>query len=226
MRILRISVLCAIALAVAAAGATTIVSDYESLAEGVLGNPVAVDGVTYHDLNTVAGVFPDGGTFDPQPDDQFIIEDAGLFYVDFPGYGSPVNAMTFGIAFVPGDNLTIGGLATVAMDLPSACTAAALDIAFYENGVWGGIVWHLDGLLGGTVVASTEFAIAGDSDRDDPTWTTLSIAGASFDQLHLYATYGADYSMPRGMIDNLTLELDTVATVPTSWSSIKALYAR
>ncbi len=225
MRNIRIWIPVIVLLASAAAGsATTLVIDYEDLTEGVQGDPFLHQGVTYRDLNTVAGVFPTGETFEPQPGDEFVAENAGLFYVDFPDYGSPVNVLTFGNAYIPGDNLTIGPLATVTMDLPGLATEASLDLGYYENGVWGGIVYHLDALLGGTVVATDAFTIASESDRDNPAWATLSVAGAAFDQLHLYATYGDEYSMPRGMIDDLTLVLDTVATDAATWSTLKQLF--
>ncbi|HOX24228.1 MAG TPA: hypothetical protein PLL30_00565 [Candidatus Krumholzibacteria bacterium] len=225
MQILRTCLTGAVGLALASvAAATTLVIDYEDLAEGSLGDPFTHLGVTYHDLNTVGGVFPDGSTFDPQPADEFVAENAGLFYAEFPEFGSPVNVLTFGIAYVPGDNLTIGPLATVTMDLPVPVSEASLDLGYYENGPWGGIVYHLDALLGGAVVASDQFTIAGVSDRDNPTWATLTVAGLAFDQLHLYATYGGEYSMPRGMIDDLTLVMDTVAIDAGTWTQLKELF--
>jgi len=54
-----------------------------------------------------------------QPDNEFIAEDARLFYIDLPGYGSPAHALTFGIALVPGENLSIGPLSTATMDFRS-----------------------------------------------------------------------------------------------------------
>mgnify|MGYP000864643416 CR=1 FL=1 len=209
------------------ARAETIVIDYEDLAEGSLGDPLLHQGVTYHDLNTVSGVFPNGETFDPQPQDEFILENAGLFYNDFPGYGSPVNALTFGIAFIPGENLTIGALSTVTMDLPAPATSASLDLAYYENGVWGGIVYHLDALHEGQVVASDSFTISDNGGRDNPAASSLEVSGVLFDQLHLYATFGADYSMPRGMIDDLTITFsDGVPTVETRWGRMKESFLR
>jgi len=208
-----------------AALSTTVVIDYEDLAEGSQGDPLTHMGVTYHDLNSVSGVFPDGSTFDPQPGDEFIVEDAGLFYVDFPGYGSPVNALTFGTAYVPGENLTIGGLSTVTVDLAGPATEATLDLAYYENGPWGGIEFHLEGLSGGQVVTATSFSISDLGDRDNPAATQLSIAGPAFDQLRLYATYGAEYSMPRAMIDDLTLTYeDSTPVTATTWGRVKGLY--
>jgi hypothetical protein len=215
----------AVAVAPVTALATPVVIDYEELAEGPLGDPLTHMGVTYHDLNNVSGVFPDGSTFEPQPDDQFILENAGLFYLDFPNYGSPVNALTFGIAFIPGDNLTIGPLSTVTLDLDAPVTEASLDLGFYENGPWGGIEFHLDGLAGGQVVATTSFVVSDLGDRDNPAARVLSINGPAFTQLHLYATYGAEYSMPRAMIDDLTLTYDDSTPVTqTTWGRVKQLY--
>jgi hypothetical protein len=205
--------------------ATTVVIDFEDLTEGPQGDPLTHMGVTYHDLNNVSGVFPDGSTFESQPGDEFIVENAGVFYADFPAYGSPVNALTFGIAYVPGDNLTIGPLSTVTMDLDAPASEASLDLAFYENGPWGGIEFHLDALNEGQVVASDSFVISDLGGRDNPAIATLSVAGANFTDLHLYATYGADYSMPRAMIDDLTLTRDeAVASATTTWGRVRSLY--
>ena len=199
--------ICAAAIAATAASAlANVYQDYEDLTEGFLGETAVYNGVTYHSVNGVSGVFPDGSTFDPDGfSTQVIVENAAVFYNDFPTYGSPVNSLTFGSSFVPGDNLTIGALATVTMDLDEVSDAASFDIAYYENGPWGGIVYHLDGLRNGSVVASDSFTISDLGGRDNPTFSTMSISGAEFDQMHLYATYGAEYSMPRGMIDNLSI---------------------
>lgn len=182
------------------------VQNYESFSEGFLGTSFSAGGVSYRDVNPFSGSFPDGGTFDPEDlGNQLIIEDATLFFDDFPTYGSADKVLTFGSAFVPGNNLSIGALSSVFMDLDSVSDFASLDLAFYENGPWGGIEYHLDGLLGNTIVASDSFAIANGGGRDNPTWRTMSISGANFDTLHLYATWNGGYSGPRGMIDNLTL---------------------
>ncbi len=208
-----------------AALATTVVIDYEDLTEGPLGDPLTHMGVTYHDLNGVSGVFPDGSTFEPQPGDEFILENAGLFYDAFPDYGSPVNALTFGIAYVPGENLTIGPLSTVTMDLAGPATEATLDLAYYENGPWGGIEFHLDAINGGQVVATTSFVISDLGGRDNPAATRLTVTGPAFTQLQLYATFGGEYSMPRAMIDDLTLNYeDSTPVAATTWGRVKQLY--
>lgn len=206
---------------------TVVVIDYEDLTEGTQGDPLSHMGVTYYDLNNVSGSFPSGETFGPAPEDEFVIEDAGLLYNDFPGYGSPVNSLTFGIAYIPGENLSIGGLSTVTMDLEVPATEVSMDLAFYENGPWGGIVFHLDALSGDVVVGSDSFSISNLGGRDNPAVATLAVAGATFDRLHLYATWESDYSMPRAMIDDLTLTYgDPSPTLESSWGAIKNEYRR
>lgn len=208
-----------------AVSAAPVVIDYEDLTEGPQGDPLTHMGVTYYDLNTVSGVFPSGEVFDPAPEDEFMVEDAGLLYLDFPGYGSPVNALTFGTAYIPGENLTIGGLSNVTMDLGGRATAASFDLAYYERGPWGGIEFHLDAMDGNTVVASDSFVIASGDGRDNPAIATMSVSGAEFDHLAFYATYGGDYSKPRAIIDDLTIDYTgPVPTLDTSWGQIKNAY--
>jgi hypothetical protein len=205
--------------------AETLVIDYEDLIEGLQGDPLTHMGVTYSELNNVSGVFPSGEIFGPSPDDEFIVENAGLFYADFPSYGSPVNALTFGIAYVPGENLTLGPLSTVTIDLSTPAIAASLDLGYYENGPWGGIEYHLDALSSGQVVASDGFVISDLGGRDNPAVAILSVAGATFDRLHLYATYGSEYSMPRAIIDDLTLTFDgPTPTNESTWGRVKSMY--
>ena len=201
---------------VAATSRADIFHNYENLDEGFLGQSFYMDGVTYHDVNNVSGSYPDGELFGPgDPGSELIIEDATLFFNDFPGYGSADKVMTFGSAFINGDNVSIGALASVWMDLDALGDSASFDIAFYENGPWGTLghdmVWHLDALMGGSVVASDTYTFANNGGRDNPNWTTLSLGGATFDQLHLYAMWNGVYSAPRGMIDNLAI---TAAPVP------------
>jgi hypothetical protein len=205
--------------------AETVIIDYEDLIEGLQGDPFTHMGVTYSELNNVSGVFPSGETFGPSPADEFIVENAGLFYADFPSYGSPVNSLTFGVAYVPGENLTIGPLSTVTIDLNAPANAASLDLGYYENGPWGGIEYHLDALSSGQVVASDDFVISDLGGRDNPAVAILSVSGSIFDQLHFYATYGNKYSMPRAIIDDLTLNFDGATPVNGStWGQIKSLY--
>ena len=127
---MRAAVIVGLATAMAAVGPTTgsasadIFSDYEDLTEGFYGSSLTHNGVTYRDINNVTGFFPDGAPMGP--DDlgtEVIVENAGLFYNDFPAYGSPVNSLTFGGAFVGGENLSIGALASVWMDLDTVGNA-------------------------------------------------------------------------------------------------------
>lgn len=192
-------------IAVAAASQASF-ENYESLTEGFLGSTFTNNGITYRDVNNVSGVQPDGQTFSPgEYGDQVIIENASLFYLDFPDYGSAINSLTFGNTFVQGDNLSIGALASVYMDVAGDGTAASFDLAFYENGPWGGIVYHLDALQGGNVVASDSFTISDLGGRDNPTFETMSVGGVQFSTLHLYATLNGTYTAPRAMIDDLSV---------------------
>jgi hypothetical protein len=177
---------------------------YEDLVEGDLGDVLAYNGATYRDANQVSGFFPDGAPFVPADlGSGFIIEQATLFYNDFPGYGSPINAMTFGTAYIPGDNLTIGPLASAWIGFDEVATSASFDLAYYENGPWGGIEYIVDAVFRGDVVASDSFIISDLGGRDNPTFNTMSIDGVDFDSLHIYAMLNGDFTAPRGMIDNL-----------------------
>jgi hypothetical protein len=158
----------------------------------------------------VAGVFPDGGTFEPGDGidglgNQVIVENATLLYNDFPSFGSANNALTFGSAYIVGDNVSLGALSTVTMDLDEMADFASLEMAYYENGPWGGIVYHLDAYNSGSVVASDSFSISDLGGRDNIAFATLSVGGVEFDSLRLYATFGNDFSGPRILVDNLTI---------------------
>ncbi len=205
---LWIVMICAAVIGLCSAGVNAdVFHDYEGLAEDFYGLEWAYNGVTYRDVNNVSGVFPDGTAFEVPEEFRrnLIIENAGLFFNDFPAYGSPVNTLTFGMSYIPGENLTIGPLASVWMDLDELSEAASLELAYFENGPWGGIVYHLDALLNDQVVASDSFVISDLGGRDNPAIGSLSLSGAVFDQLHLYATYGSEYSKPRGLVDNLSI---------------------
>ncbi len=189
---------------VAAVGWSDTFSDYEDQTEGFKGQTFALHGVTYRDVNNVSGFYPDGIPFGPNDNgNDVIVERAVPFYVDFPSYGSPVNALTFGSAFIPGDNLSIGALASVWMDLPEVSSAATLDIGFYENGPWGGIEWRLEALRNGAIVGTDSIVISDLGGRDNPTVDVMSVGGMEFDQLHLYGWLNNDYTVPRGIIDDL-----------------------
>jgi hypothetical protein len=204
MRLTALSITAAF-ICVSGAPAMAGVHDYEVFAEGFLGETFYHDGVTYRDANRVSGFYPDGAAFDEDDNgNQFIIEDATAFYNDFAGYGSPDKSLTFGSAFVPGDNLSIGALASVWLTFDQAADAASFDLAYYENGPWGGIDWVVEAVLDGQVVATETLTIADGGGRDNATWATLSIDGAVFDELHIYSWLDGDYTAARGMIDDLT----------------------
>ncbi len=202
---------CTFACAVAAgamiltsAHAGDVFHDYEGLTEGFMGESFHHQGVLYHNINNVAGFYPDGEPFGPGDNgSQIIVENAGLFYLDFPEYGSGTNSLTFGSAFIGGDNLTIGALASVWMTPDVNGNSVSFDLGYYEKGPWTGVLWVLEAWKDGQVVGSTSLEIAGGDDRDNPTWTTLALDGVEFDSLHLYSWFNGNYTAARGMIDDL-----------------------
>lgn len=186
------------------AAAGDVFHNYDQLTEGFMGESFHHQGVLYHDINNVSGFYPDGEPFGPNDNgNQVIVENAGLFYNDFPGYGSGNNSLTFGSAFIGGENLTIGALASVWMTPDVNGTAVSFDLAYYEKGPWTGVLWVLEAWKDGEIVNSTSLEIAGGDDRDNPTWTTLSLEGVEFDSLHLYSWNNGAYTAARGMIDDL-----------------------
>lgn len=187
-------------------GAQPSISNYDDLIEGFLGLSIIYNDVSYHDVNGIGGVFPDGSTFTADDvGNQLIIEDATDFYGVHPDYGSSPNSLTFGTAYVPGPNLSLGAMVRVTMDLAQPASSATVDIGYYENGPWGGIEIHLDALDAGTVVASDVLTIADGGGRDNDTVAVLSVSATTFDSLKLYAMYNGQPSAPRVIMDDLTL---------------------
>jgi hypothetical protein len=180
---------------------------YDDFDEGFLGTSFEHEGVTYRDLNAVAGAYPDGVPFAVgELGNSFIIETATFLYEDFPDFGSSPNALTFGDTFVNGDNLSIGPLASAWLDMQQLSSAVSIDIAYYENGPWGGVEIGLDAYRNGLLVGSDALTIAdNDPSRDNVTTATLSIEGVEFDSLHLRALLDAIYTAPRVMVDDLEL---------------------
>ncbi|MCC6425220.1 MAG: hypothetical protein IT435_00230 [Phycisphaerales bacterium] len=211
MKNLTVSMLMLAALAPAGLAQTT-VSGYDDLAEGFLGTSLAYKGITYSDVNGVDGVFPDGSTFLPSDTGNgLFIEDSTYLFDDFPGWASPANTMTFGTVFIPGPNLSLGAFSRMTMTLDDLANAASVEMAFYENGPWGGIQFHLEARRNGALVATESLTIANNGGRDNVTTDTLAVSGVYFDTLNLFATYGSEYSAPRLIIDDLTITVPSPA---------------
>ena len=182
------------------------VSTFDELAEGFMGTSMQHGGINWHEVNGIGGVFPDGSTFVPADvGDQLVIEDAGVFYADFPDFGSAPNTLTFGTSFVNGENFSIGALVRASGGLEQPARAIAMDLAYYENGPWGGIVVHLEGYERGTLVASDSLTLAGEGDRDNPATSRLSISAPAIDAFKLHATFNGQPTAPRVMIDNVAV---------------------
>ncbi len=213
--------------ALAASANADVFEDFESFREGFLGPSFVSNAVEYHDANNVSGRFPDGIPFGPEElGSDFVMEQADVWYDEFPSYGSRVNTLTFGRAFVPGPNLSLGALASMWMDLDEDGQSATLDLGYLENGPWGGIEYHLDALLNDTVVASDSFIISDLGGRDNGAFRTMSVDGANFDQLHLYATLRGEFTAPRGIIDDLSVIAVPAPATATILLSVLAVHRR
>jgi len=222
---MKMSLVCigAVALMSVSAMAEISVSNYDDLAEGFLTNAFNrafhYNGVTYAEQNSVNGVFPDGNTFDAgglgfnSLGDEIIVENATFFYDAFPSYGSRNNVLTFGRAFVTGDNVALGALSTVSMLLDTNADFASIDVGYMENGPWGGIELHLEASLNGVVVDADTFTVSNLGGRDNGAIREMSVGGAEFDTLQLFATLNGQFTAPRVIIDDLT-----VNTVPAPGS--------
>jgi hypothetical protein len=210
--------LCATTAGSALAGMS--VSTYDDLTEDFYGQTMHYNGVTYTDINNVDGVFPDGNTFEAGAGvnglgNEIIVENATLFHNEFPGWGSANNVLTFGSSYLVGDNVSLGAISTVTMNLDSVADFASLEMAYYENGPWGNIVYHLDAYLGGSLVDSDSFTISNLGGRDNIAFASLSVGGGNFDSMQLYATFGNEFTAPRIIMDNLTIN-----SVPTPASGL------
>ncbi len=196
----------------ASAFADVTVSNYDDLFEGTLGaGDFHYNGVTYTQVNSVDGVFPDGNRFVAggagfdSLGNEVLVERATFFFDAFPTFGSRNNVLTFGRAYVPGDNLSLGPISTVTMQLDQLADSASIELGYMENGVWGGIEYHLEASLNGTVVSADSFVISNLGGRDNGAIATLSVGGTAFDSLQLFATLGTEFTAPRIIIDNLTI---------------------
>lgn len=204
-------------------------SHYDDLPEQFMGTSFDYQGVHYRDLNMVSGVYPGpgGSAFGPGGvavgglGNQFIIEDAGLLYDDFPDFGSPPNGLNPGdLMFpAPGPNLSLGALASMWMDLDQPAFGVQVELVYYENGPWHNIEITLEGYRDGKPVTDTRFQLLSDDldGRDNIGYRTLSLpAGVMVDQLHLHSRKISDgvYTAPRIMLDNLQLR---VLRQPLAW---------
>lgn len=182
-------------------------ANFDSDTEGAKGTSFTSGGITFFGLNTVSGVNPDGSNFTPgEYGTELIVERALTLFNDFPGVVSSPNVLSWGNAWVPGDNVSINIFSTVSMMTGSVENSASLDLLYYENGPWGGIEVHFDALLGGSVVATDGFSVSNLGGRDNVTSAHLSIDGVAFDELRLYATFAdGTNTVIAGVIDNVNI---------------------
>lgn len=207
MMVSRLCVVSAMALACAGTAAAQF-ADFDAETEGFKGTAWSSGGINFFDANNVSGFYPDGEAFGPTDNGNEIIVENALFAAnDFPEFLSAKNALTFGTAFVPGDNVSLGALATVSMSTGSVVNEVSFGMVYYENGPWGGIEVIMDMLLGGEIVGSTSFVVAGtDPDaRDNAAGIQMSFEGTDFDTVRLYARLNGEYTTIRALIDNVSM---------------------
>jgi hypothetical protein len=184
-------------------------TSFDSETEGFKGEVFASGGITFSEINNVNGFYPDGQPFTPEDNGrQAIIEDSAVVALDFPDFVSTPNTLTFGLAFIPGGNVTIGPLATAKMTLGGGtATQAGFDLIYYENGPWGGITVTVQALLGSFVVGTTSFVVS-DLDpqgRDNPAARHLTVSHAGgLNGVRIFSTKNGDYTTIRGLVDNVT----------------------
>lgn len=181
-------------------------ADFDNEIEGFLGSSYNSGGINFFEANNVNGFYPDGQPFTPDElGTDFIIERSVVVWNDFPDYVSFPNTLTFGKSYVPGDNVSLGPLATASMSAVGSFTSGSLDLIYYENGPWGGIEVTLDALSRGAVVGSTSFLVADGGGRDNPAALHLSVNAPSFDTMRIYATLNGEYTTLRALVDNVAL---------------------
>ena len=188
-------------------GAHAQFANFDSDTEDFKGEVFTSGGITFFDANNVSGFYPDGEAFDPEDNGtDLIVENATFAANDFPEFLSQKNALTFGRAFIPGDNVSLGALATVSMTTGAVVSGVTFDMVYYENGPWGGIEVILEALSGGDVVASNSFIVAGtDPDaRDNPAGVHMAIGGVDFDTVRLSARLNGEYTTIRALVDNVS----------------------
>ncbi len=188
-------------------GAFAQFANFDAEIEGFKGNVFTSSGITFFDANNVAGFYPDGVPFEAgENGTDLIIENATFAANDFPEFLSAKNALTFGTAFIPGDNLSLGALSNVSMTTGAVVTGVTFDMLYYENGPWGGIEVLLEAFSGGSVVGSTSFIVAGSdpTGRDNPAGAHMSLGGFAFDSVRLSARLNGEYTTIRALVDNVS----------------------
>jgi hypothetical protein len=197
----------AIALAPAALAQS---ANFDAETEGFKGPDFTSTGVRFFNCNNVNGFYP-GPEHEPfTPQDlgtDLIVENATVVEADFPDAISVPNTLTFGLAYIPGENVSLGPLAAVSVQ-PAAggsIAQAAFDIVYYENGPWGGIVVTVDALQNGQVVGTTSFTVSDLGGRDNPVAQHLTVSAPGFDTVRITSRLNGDYTTLRALIDNVVL---------------------
>lgn len=196
-----------IASALLATNALGSIADFESQTEGFAGPTLTDNGITFSHLNEFSGVNPDGSNFVPgEYGTDFIVENATLAINDFPSALSGTNALSWGTAFIAGDNLSINIASSFRMSTGSVENYASMSLLIFENGPWGGIELSLQAMREGAVVGMDTIVISDLGGRDNLVGKTLTIDGVEFDELLLAARFeDGTYTAFAGLADNITI---------------------
>lgn len=197
-----------LSMALVAGMASAQFANFDADTEGFKGLSFTSGGITFFDANNVSGFYPDGEAFGPTDNGNDLIVENALFAAnDFPAFLSAKNALTFGTAFIPGDNVSLGALATVSMTTGKVENSVELDMVYYENGPWGGIEVVMEALMDGSVVGSTSFFVSNNdpTGRDNPAGIHLSLDGVNFDTVRVFARLQGEYTTIRALFDNVSI---------------------
>ncbi len=190
-------------------------ADFDDLAEGFYDQELTVGGIRFYDINNVdyrtpgENGWPEPGEFVPYPPevlDEIVIENATVLEDVYPDSISVPNMLTWGIALVPGPNLSLGRLVTMTMETGKIETSVSFDVIFYDEPVWENIEVTLDALRGEQVVATQSFEVHlhdPEHPRGSIDFRRMSISGVEFDRVRVYAHYQETYTTLRGVIDNV-----------------------
>lgn len=191
-------------------------SNFDSLVEDFYGDPFVEGGITFSELNNeLNGAYPNSGgpgePFGPNDFDfdVFVIENSTVLEPDFPDAFSLPNTLTFGNAYVNGDNLSFGRLVSALITTGQVESGVRFDLIYLDEDVWEGIEVTLEASLGGAVVATDSFVVTphAPGSRHSADTRVMSISG-DFDSLRFYAHFGDPsagglFTTVRAVMDNI-----------------------
>ncbi len=182
----------ALALSAASAEAQTLTANFEIQSEGWFAPTYTESGLTFQNLDRA---IPGGGN------DVFTIEQADGTLSGQPGF-TPVNTLGFG-GYSPGPGAAFSRCKSFEIAWGGA-TASAAQLELYEFANSAGNTVTMEGLVGGSVVASSTITFTGGFVVSHH---TLHIAGAAFDSLRLVGGGASDGGVFFAIVDTARVEL-------------------